>query len=61
MTLDLFVAIPVTDYAAALPWYEQFFGARPSFLPNDTEAAWQVAVIYRDADGKEINLGGSPG
>jgi hypothetical protein len=43
MTLDLFVGIPVTDYAAALPWYEQFFGARPSFLPNDTEAAWEVA------------------
>jgi hypothetical protein len=43
MALDLFVGIPVTDYAAALPWYEQFFGERPSFLPNDTEAVWEVA------------------
>jgi hypothetical protein len=43
MALDLFAGIPVTDYAAALPWYEQFFGRPPSFLPNDTEAVWEVA------------------
>ena len=43
MPLDLFAGIPVTDYAAALPWYEQFFGRRPSFLPNDIEAVWEVA------------------
>jgi len=43
MALDLFAGIPVTDYAKALPWYEQFFGAPPSFLPNDTEAVWEVA------------------
>jgi hypothetical protein len=43
MALDLFAGIPVTGYAAALPWYEQFFGAGPSFLPNDTEAVWEVA------------------
>ena len=43
MALDLFAGIPVTSYAEALPWYEQFFGARPSFLPNDTEAVWEVA------------------
>jgi hypothetical protein len=43
MALDLFAGIPVTDYAAALPWYERFFGGRPSFLPNDTEAVWEVA------------------
>jgi hypothetical protein len=113
MTRDLFAGIPVTGYAAALPWYERFFGGRPSFLPNDTEAVWQVAehryiyivqdpgragnalvlsfvddlddrvaqiaqrgiepakretldngvtkVIYRDADGNEISLGGAPG
>jgi hypothetical protein len=113
MALDLFVGIPVTDYAAALPWYERFFGGPPSFLPHDTEAVWELAehryvyvmqeparagnalvlsfvddldarvaeiarrgihpaeretydngvakVIYRDADGNEISLGGSPG
>jgi hypothetical protein len=43
MSLDLFAGIPVTDYAAALPWYERFFGGRPSFLPNDIEAVWEVA------------------
>ena len=43
MTLDLFAGIPVTGYAAALPWYERFFGGHPSFLPNDTEAVWEVA------------------
>ncbi|MFD0533765.1 hypothetical protein ACFQY7_08175 [Actinomadura luteofluorescens] len=35
--------IPVSDYAEALPWYERFFGAEPSFLPNDIEAVWEVA------------------
>jgi predicted enzyme related to lactoylglutathione lyase len=43
MALDLFAGIPVTDYAAALPWYERFFGGEPSFLPNDIEAVWEVA------------------
>jgi predicted enzyme related to lactoylglutathione lyase len=43
MSLDLFAGVPVTDYAAALPWYERFFGGRPSFLPNDIEAVWEVA------------------
>jgi predicted enzyme related to lactoylglutathione lyase len=43
MTLDLFAGIPVTDYSVAFPWYEQFFGGPPSFLPNDTEAVWEVA------------------
>jgi hypothetical protein len=43
MALDLFAGIPVADYGAALPWYERFFGATPSFLPNDTEAVWEVA------------------
>lgn len=43
MALGLFAGIPVTDYAAALPWYERFFGRRPSFLPNDIEAVWEMA------------------
>jgi len=43
MALDLFAGIPVTDYAAALPWYERLFGGPPSFRPNDTEAVWTVA------------------
>lgn len=44
MALDLFAGIPVTDYTAALRWYEQFFGGPPSFLPNDIEAVWEVAT-----------------
>ena len=43
MALDLFAGIPVSSYAAALAWYERFFGGPPSFLPNDTEAVWEVA------------------
>lgn len=43
MALDLFAGIPVTDYAAALPWYERFFGGPPAFFPNDIEAVWEVA------------------
>jgi hypothetical protein len=43
MELALFAGIPVTDYASALPWYEQLFGGPPSFLPNATEAVWEVA------------------
>jgi hypothetical protein len=55
---DLFVGIPVTDYTAALPWYERFFGGRPSFLPNDTEAVWEVAehryiYIVQDPERRE--------
>ena len=41
--LDLFVGIPVSDYAAALAWYERLLGNEPAFLPNDIEAVWQLA------------------
>lgn len=43
MTTDLFAGIAVRDYAAATAWYEQLLGAPPSFLPNDTEAVWELA------------------
>jgi catechol 2,3-dioxygenase-like lactoylglutathione lyase family enzyme len=43
MTLDLFAGIPVSDYAAALAWYEQLLGAPPAFFPNDIEAVWELA------------------
>jgi len=42
-TLDLFSGIPVTDYAAALKWYERLFGFPPSFFPLETEAVWKLA------------------
>ncbi len=43
MTVDLFAGIAVRDYAVAVAWYGQLLGAVPSFLPNDTEAVWEVA------------------
>lgn len=43
MTLDLFAGIPVRDYTSAAAWYEQLLGAPPAFLPNDTEAVWELA------------------
>jgi catechol 2,3-dioxygenase-like lactoylglutathione lyase family enzyme len=43
MTVDLFAGIPVRDYSAAVAWYEKLLGAPPSFLPNDTEAVWEIA------------------
>ncbi|MDQ6637913.1 MAG: VOC family protein, partial [Candidatus Dormibacteraeota bacterium] len=38
-----FAGMPVRDYAAAVAWYERLLGAPPSFLPNDTEAVWELA------------------
>jgi predicted enzyme related to lactoylglutathione lyase len=43
MAIDLFAGIPVSDYAAALGWYGQLLGSEPSFVPNDTEAVWELA------------------
>jgi len=43
MTMDLFAGIPVRDCTAAMAWYERLLGAAPSFLPNDTEAVWELA------------------
>lgn len=43
MGLSLFAGIPVNDYAAALAWYQQLFGAPPTFFPSDTEAVWELA------------------
>ena len=39
---DLFAGLPVSDYERALAWHTRFWGAEPSFLPNDVEAVWQV-------------------
>jgi hypothetical protein len=43
MTIDLFAGIPVADYGRALAWYERLLGSGPAFLPNDTEAVWELA------------------
>lgn len=43
MAVDLFAGIPVNDYATALAWYERLLGTQPAFLPNDSEAVWELA------------------
>ena len=43
MSLYLFAGVAVTDLAAATAWYTRLFGAPPTFLPNDTEAVWDLA------------------
>jgi predicted enzyme related to lactoylglutathione lyase len=43
MAVYLFAGIPVSDYAAALAWYERLLGSPPSFFPHDTEAVWELA------------------
>jgi predicted enzyme related to lactoylglutathione lyase len=51
VTVELFAGVPVRDYAAAAAWYERLLGAPPSFLPNDTEAVWEIAehrFVYID-------------
>jgi hypothetical protein len=41
--LDLFVGIPVVEYAAARTWYERLLGSSPAFFPHETEAVWELA------------------
>lgn len=43
MSLDLFAGIPVSDYERALTWYQRLLGSEPSFIPNETEAVWELA------------------
>ena len=42
MAPSLFAGICVTDYAAALPWYERLLGSEPAFYPHATEAVWEL-------------------
>ncbi len=49
--VDLFAGMPVSDYAAALKWYERLLGSPPAFIPDDTEAVWELAehrFVYID-------------
>jgi catechol 2,3-dioxygenase-like lactoylglutathione lyase family enzyme len=43
VTVDLFAGLPVSDYQRALAWYERLLGSEPAFLPNATEAVWELA------------------
>jgi catechol 2,3-dioxygenase-like lactoylglutathione lyase family enzyme len=45
----LFAGIPVSDYDAAVAWYERLLDRPPDMLPKEGEAVWHVrdgASIY---------------
>lgn len=49
----VFAGLVVTSRDEAVTWYERLLGRPPTFLPNDTEAVWQLATgasIYLLAD-----------
>lgn len=53
VALALYAGICVSDYHAALPWYESLLGSEPSFLPHATEAVWELAeerYVYIEED-----------
>ena len=43
VSVHLFAGIPVSDYERALAWYHRLLGSEPSFIPNETEAVWELA------------------
>jgi catechol 2,3-dioxygenase-like lactoylglutathione lyase family enzyme len=43
VTVDLFAGLPVSDYRRALRWYRRLLGSEPAFVPNATEAVWELA------------------
>jgi catechol 2,3-dioxygenase-like lactoylglutathione lyase family enzyme len=43
VAVDLFAGLPVSDYQRALVWYERLLGSEPAFIPNETEAVWELA------------------
>jgi catechol 2,3-dioxygenase-like lactoylglutathione lyase family enzyme len=43
VTVDLFAGLPVSDYQRALIWYGRLLGSEPAFVPNATEAVWELA------------------
>jgi glyoxylase I family protein len=52
--------VPVTNYASARTWYEQFFGRPPDVAPKEDEAVWQVTttgLIYIVADRQRAGSG----
>ena len=43
MEIDLFAGVPVSDYQAAVNWFERLLGEPASFQPHDTESVWILA------------------
>jgi catechol 2,3-dioxygenase-like lactoylglutathione lyase family enzyme len=53
MALELFAGIPVSNYDAAVPWYERLLGHPPTFLAHETEAVWELdehRFVYVEQD-----------
>jgi hypothetical protein len=51
----VFAGLVVASRDRAAAWYERLLGRPPTFLPNDTEAVWQLAdtasvYLLADAD-----------
>ncbi|HEY8770400.1 MAG TPA: hypothetical protein VIM03_07640, partial [Thermoleophilaceae bacterium] len=40
---EVFAGIAVADIGSARAWYERLTGRPPDMLPNENEAAWQLA------------------
>ncbi|MEN3284744.1 MAG: hypothetical protein V7607_5884 [Solirubrobacteraceae bacterium] len=40
----LFAGIPVSDYDAAVAWYERLLGRPPDVLPKEREAMWHLSA-----------------
>jgi predicted enzyme related to lactoylglutathione lyase len=38
----LFAGVAVSDFDAALAWYERFFDRRPDIVAHETEVMWQI-------------------
>jgi catechol 2,3-dioxygenase-like lactoylglutathione lyase family enzyme len=52
---EVFTGIAVADFDAARAWYERLLGRPPDLVPNENEAAWQLAeagwiYVVRDRD-----------
>lgn len=37
------IRLPVSDYERALSFYQRLLGSEPAFIPNATEAVWELA------------------
>lgn len=35
----------MTDYRAALAWYQRLLGSEPAFFPNAIEAVWEIGDL----------------
>ena len=65
---DVFSGIAVSDFQAALDWYQRLFGAKPSFFPNEVEAGSELTftnasdkephelVLFHIPDGEERSI-----